>query len=165
MPGEIWAQIVLVLVLLVLVNGAPVLVARVLRSSLEYPVDRGRILADGYRLFGDSKTWRGIFAALLMGATAAWLLGYGALFGTLFAVLAMVGDLFSSYVKRRRGLAPSARSHGLDQVPEALLPSLYAVDVLSLSWWWAILLPLLFTLLHQLVSRPLYRLNIRERPY
>jgi CDP-2,3-bis-(O-geranylgeranyl)-sn-glycerol synthase len=92
-------------------------------------------------------------------------LGYTVQFGLVFASLAMAGDLFSSFVKRRRGMAPSDQCVGLDQLPEAALPSVYVVAVTALPWWWAILLPLLFTFLQLVISRPLYWLKIRKRPY
>jgi len=40
------------------------------------------------------------------------------------ALMAMLGDLFSSFLKRRMGLAPSCQAIGLDQIPESLLPML-----------------------------------------
>jgi CDP-diglyceride synthetase len=160
-----WQTIVALVALLVVANGAPILAARLFRSTAEWPVDFGVRLGDGLPLFGTSKTWRGLAAALLLSALCAPLLGYSPGFGLAFAGLAMVGDLFSSFVKRRRGLQPSDQSLGLDQLPEALLPCIYAVLVTGLPWWWMILLPVLFMVLELLVSRPLYYLKIRKRPY
>lgn len=154
-----------IILLLVVVNGAPILAARAFGSRGQLPVDLGRLLADGHPLFGSSKTWRGLVAAALAGALCAPLLGFSPSFGLLFAALAMAGDLFSSFCKRRRGLAPSDQSLGLDQLPESFLPVLYAVPVTGLPWWWLFLLPALFMVLELLVSRPLYWLKIRKRPY
>lgn len=154
-----------ILLLLVAANAAPILAARALRSVAEWPVDMGRQLADGRPLFGSSKTWRGLCAALVLtSACSAWL-GLGYRFGLLLAALAMLGDLLSSFIKRRRGLAPSDQSLGLDQLPESALPAAYAVVATDLPWWWIIVLPLLFALLELVVSRPLYWLKIRKRPY
>ena len=42
--------------------------------------------------------------------------------GALVAAMAMLGDLFSSFLKRRMGLAPSRQAIGLDQIPESCFP-------------------------------------------
>ncbi len=46
----------------------------------------------------------------------------------------MLGDLSSSFVKRRLRLKLHAQVFGLDQIPEALLPLLLVQDHLGLSW-------------------------------
>jgi len=92
-------------------------------------------------------------------------LGYSIQFGLVFSCLAMVGDLGSSFLKRRLGLNPSDQCLGVDQIPEALLPCMYTVTIAGLPWWLVILVPLLFMALELLVSRPLYHLKIRKRPY
>ena len=160
-----WQGALEILALLVVANGAPIVAARIFRSVAAQPIDLGRSLSDGQPLFGASKTWRGVTAALLSCALCAPLLGFTPAFGLLFAALTMAGDLFASFVKRRRGLAPSDQALGLDQLPQALLPSLYAVVVTKMPWWWILLLPASFMLLELLVSRPLYLLKIRKRPY
>jgi hypothetical protein len=45
------------------------------------------------------------------------------------AFMAMLGDLFSGFVKRRLGMGPSDKALGLDYVPESLLPLLACVLV------------------------------------
>jgi CDP-2,3-bis-(O-geranylgeranyl)-sn-glycerol synthase len=146
-------------------NGMPVLAARIFGSQGALPVDLGRRLPDGRAIFGPSKTWRGVILAVAAACFCGQLLGYGGWFGAILGLLAMAGDLFSSFIKRRMGVEPSDKCTGLDQLPESLLPSLYAVWVLGLAWWWALLLPLAFMLLDMLLSRPLYYLKIRKRPY
>ncbi len=153
------------LLLLVAANSAPVLAEFFLGSRGATPVDRGLRLPDGRPLFGSSKTWRGLLAALLATSLLSWWLGYGMRFGLVFGAAAMIGDLASSFTKRRLGKESSAKSTGLDQVPESFLPSLYAVWVLDLSWWYLALLPAAFMVLEIVVSRPLYKLHIRKRPY
>jgi CDP-2,3-bis-(O-geranylgeranyl)-sn-glycerol synthase len=160
-----WQPVLEILALLFLANGAPILATRAFRSAAAWPVDLGARFADGKPLFGKSKTWRGLAFALLACALFAPLLGFTAVYGLVFAALTMTGDLLSSFVKRRLGLAPSDRSLGLDQVPEALLPCFYAVPAANLQWWWVLVLPLLFTLLQVLVSQPLYRMKIRKQPH
>ncbi len=96
---------------------------------------------------------------------AAALLGYSAGFGLAFGALVMTGDLLSSFLKRRRGLPASSRATGLDQLPESLLPALFTTAYLGLDWWWAPLWAAAFMLLEIVVSKPLFLLHIRKRPY
>lgn len=154
-----------ILIMLLASNAAPILVAWLFRSAGDLPLDLGHHLADGRPLFGSSKTWRGFAASLVVACLLSAALGFGYRFGLVFGALVMTGDLFSSFVKRRRGLAPSDQSLGLDQLPESFAPTLYAVAVTGIQWWWVILLPLAFMLLELAVSRPLYWLKIRKRPY
>ena len=154
-----------ILIMLLASNAAPILVAWLFRSAGDLPLDLGHHLADGRPLFGSSKTWRGFVAALVVACVLSAALGFGYRFGLVFGALVMTGDLFSSFVKRRKGLAPGDQSLGLDQLPESFAPALYAVAVTGIQWWWVILLPLAFMLLELVVSRPLYWLKIRKRPY
>ena len=116
-----WKPILDILLLLMVANGAPIIAAKVFRGRAAQPVDFGIHLADHQPLFGSSKTWRGLVTALLSCAICAPLLGSDWYFGLVFASLAMTGDLASSFVKRRLGMAPSERCIGLDQLPEAAL--------------------------------------------
>ena len=154
-----------ILVLLIAANGAPVITARCLGPRAAWPVDGGRTLPDGKPLFGSSKTWRGLIAVMATSAVLAAALGFGLTFGLVFGALVAAGDLLSSFVKRRRGLPPSSCATGLDQLPESLLPSIYAVIQLGLAWWWSVLWAAAFMVLEILLSRPLYHLHIRKRPY
>ena len=154
-----------ILIIILAANGAPVFTALLLRSRGNLAIDLGRQLPDGYPLFGASKTWRGLASALFASCTLSLYFDYGFSFGLALGSLAMAGDLFSSFVKRRRGLAPSDRFRVWDQVPESLLPSIYAVSFLGVDWWWAMLWSLGFTLIQMLVSRPLFWLHLRQRPY
>jgi CDP-diglyceride synthetase len=154
-----------ILVLLIATNGAPVIVAFVCGSHGALPIDLGRQCADGRPIFGASKTWRGLASALLTSTVLACIFGYGLDFGLAFGALVITGDLCSSFIKRRLGLEPSSKSLGLDQLPESLLPSVYAVVSLNIVWWWAPVFALTFMLIEIVVSKPLYWLHIRNRPY
>lgn len=154
-----------ILLLLVAANSAPVLAEYLLGSRGAAPVDMGLRLPDGRPLFGRSKTWRGLLAAVMASCLLSSVLGYGCGFGLAFGTAAMAGDLVSSFTKRRLGRESSTKSTGLDQLPESFLPCVYAVYALDLSWWYAALLPIAFMLLEIIASRPLYKLHIRKRPY
>lgn len=153
------------LLLIVVANGAPILVAWLCRGRLARPVDGGRRGRDGAPLLGPSKTWRGLAAAVLAGGLVAPLLGLSAALGALIAAAAMAGDLLSSYLKRRLGMQSSARAPGLDQVPESLLPALVATPALGLSLTDVLTTVTGFFMLELLLSRLLYRWGLRRRPY
>lgn len=152
-------------VLLVVANGAPVLVNKVMGKRWAWPVDNGLSLRDGHRLFGNTKTWRGLCSAVFFSIPAAVLSGLEPLTGALFGALAMSGDLLASFIKRRMGRAESSRTRGLDTVPESLLPTLLLKDALALSLIDIMLVVTVFFLIEELVSPVLYRLHIRKRPY
>lgn len=151
--------------LLLVANAAPVLAQAALGARWAWPVDGGRMLADGRRLLGASKTWRGIAASLVATAVVGALLGLGIGFCLAFAGASMLGDMLSSFIKRRRGFEPSARATGLDQVPEALLPMLLGMAWLDCGLGEVAVAVLAFTLLDVWGSPWLHRLGLRQRPY
>lgn len=152
-------------VLLLVANGSPILARHFLYNRFSWPVDGGRQASDGRPLLGKSKTWRGVITSVLATALTGAALGVGALFGAAFGATAMAGDLFSSYLKRRQGLASSARATGLDQIPEALFPLLLSHWWLEIGWAAVIVAAVIFFLIGTKLSPVLYRLGIRRRPH
>lgn len=152
-------------VMLVLANGVPVVAARVFGRRWSAPVDGGRLWRDGRPLLGNSKTWRGVVSGMLACGLFALIIGMGLLFGLVFGLLGLIGDMISSFIKRRAGLDSSARALGLDQIPEALLPMI-------LAWYWLELnglvvagVVVLFTVSNIVLSPLLFRLGIRHQPH
>jgi CDP-2,3-bis-(O-geranylgeranyl)-sn-glycerol synthase len=93
------------------------------------------------------------------------LIGMGWQIGLLVAIFAMAGDLFSSFIKRRKRLAPSSMALGLDQIPESLLPTLACATVLPISALDIGAIVALFFAGELLLSRIFYRFHLRDRPY
>ncbi len=153
------------LVLLFVANGTPILAKRLLGSRFAWPVDAGRSFVDGRPWFGRAKTWRGLILAPVVTAIGALLLDLDPGLGATTGALAMTGDLMASFVKRRMGLSSSSQALGFDQIPEALLPMLACKFMLGLGWFSVVAIVAVFTLGSLLLSRLLYRLGIRERPY
>ena len=153
------------LILLAVANTAPLLGKRVLGDRLARPLDGGLTFFDGRPLFGASKTLRGVVLAVLATAAAGALVGLDWRIGALAGGGAMVGDLLSSFLKRRFGLKPSSQATGLDQVPESLLPLLACRAALPLTVADIALLVALFFIGEILFSRLFYRLGLRDRPY
>ena len=153
------------LCLLTLANGTPVIVKKLLGRRWAFPLDAGVHFPDGRPLFGNSKTIRGVVSSVAVTAGLAPLLGSSVQVGGLVAVFAMLGDLFSSFVKRRLGFPPSTRATGLDQIPESLLPLLVCQKELSLTLSDVGIAVWLFFVGELIFSRFLYSLRIRDQPY
>jgi len=161
-------QIFLILQLLILLavaNGTPVLAKTILGDRLARPLDGGTVFVDGRPLFGPAKTIRGIVLALLATPLAAALMGLPWQLGALVAALAIAGDLFSSFVKRRLGLPSSSMAIGLDQIPESLFPLLAARLFVPVSFLDVIVGVAIFFAGEIVLSRILFHLNLRDRPY
>jgi len=118
---EPWLVTTLIL-LLVSANGAPVLAGLLLGKRWDWPLDNNMRFTDQRPLLGTSKTLRGLVAAIVTTAIVAALLGMTWFEGASFGLLAMLGDLFSSFIKRRLGFPSSQSVPLLDQLPESILP-------------------------------------------
>ena len=96
------------------------------------PIDFGRKLGDGRRIFGDGKTWRGLAGGITTGTLTGLLLAnlaasapyslYASAESYLIAAFimscgALFGDLAGSFIKRRTGMAPGRPYLLLDQLP------------------------------------------------
>ena len=153
------------LLLIILANAVPVILHVIFKDKLAVAVDFGAKLPDRRPVFGESKTWRGIAGAIICTAAGAVVLGYEAATGVKVAVYAHIGDLCSSLIKRRLGMAPSSMAPLLDQVPEALFPAVAMMHVFDLEMQSIIVLVSLFIVLELLLSWIFFKLGIRKRPY
>jgi CDP-diglyceride synthetase len=153
------------LALLILANGTPVIATKILGTVLARPLDGGMTLADGQPLFGHSKTIRGVVLSIVVTTLGAPWIGLDWTIGLLISAMAMIGDLFSSFTKRRMKLAPGSMALGLDQTPEALLPAFACRWILPITVVDIVLVTALFFIGELVASRALYTLKIRDRPY
>jgi hypothetical protein len=153
------------LVLLIFANGTPVIAKRIFESRLAFPLDAGAHFVDGRPLLGQSKTIRGVLLSVAVTAAVAPVIGLSVATGALVACLAMLGDIISSFTKRRLKLPSSAQAIGLDQIPESLLPLVVCRNALSLTSIDIIICVGIFLVGELLISRVLYMLRIRDQPY
>jgi CDP-archaeol synthase len=112
-----------ILLLIAVANVVPWAAGRAIPRRWAAPLDFGVRFWDGERLLGAHKTWRGFLLGTLGCGVTAMLTGPGFAVGAGFGALSLTGDALSSALKRRLRLAPGAEIPGLDQLPEALLPS------------------------------------------
>jgi hypothetical protein len=151
-------------VLLTLANGTPVMAQKLLGNFLNQPLDGGAAFLDGWPLFGPSKTIRGIVLSVLITTGFAPLIGLERKIGLIAATMAMVGDLLSSFLKRRLKILPSNRATGLDQIPESLFPALACRSILGLTMLDIISVVVIF-FGETVLSRLLFKWNVRDRPF
>jgi len=159
------ANILETLLLLMLANGAPVIAKKLLENRFSYPLDVHLRFVDGNRLFGPSKTIRGIVLAVLATAAGATLMGLDWMLGALVGGTAMLGDLFSSFIKRRLGMTASSKAPGLDQIPEALFPLIVCRSWLVLGLGDILVVLILFCAGEIVLSRVFFAVGLRDRPY
>jgi CDP-archaeol synthase len=153
------------LFLLMLANGTPVIAKKILGDRFSHPLDGDLRFVDRRPLLGRSKTVRGVVLAVLVTTAGAPAVGLSWVIGLVVGVCAMAGDLVSSFTKRRLDMPSSSRASGLDQIPEALFPALACHGLLSLTAADIALCVGLFFVGEVVLSRLLYRLRLRDRPY
>ncbi len=140
-------------------------------------IDFGKLFLDGRRIFGDGKTWRGLFSGILIGTLVGYLeslfIGVPDLLVLAFytSTGAMVGDLLGSFVKRRLGLERGHPSLLMDQLlfivmayllSSNLLSSLYP-DLLKLD---AIIFVLMLTyVMHRSMNVLANRFGLKKVPW
>lgn len=159
------SAILAALLLLGVANGIPVFASKLLGNRFDTQLDGGMRLSDGQPLFGASKTIRGIVLSIIGTTLIAVLGGLGWVTGAGVAGASMAGDLISSFVKRRLRFEVHAQFAGLDQIPEALIPMLAFQSELHLSGVDIAIAVAAFVVLELMLSRLLFRLHIRDRPW
>ncbi len=122
-----------VIFFLFLVNSLPPIASVVFGDRYGLAIDGGRLWFDGRPIFGRHKTIRGIIAGVTGGTLAFYLLGVSWWVATIAALLAMIGDLASSFIKRRSTFASGEDVVVLDQIFEALFPLLFLNQYLDLD--------------------------------
>ncbi|MFO8085111.1 MAG: CDP-archaeol synthase [Desulfobacterales bacterium] len=112
------------LFLLWLINFIPPLLSYLLDNRYSLPIDLNKTFTDKKPFFGPHKTWRGLIGALFCGSLLSLFLGFPVWLGFLAAILSMLGDLLSSFAKRRLDKPSGHNFPVLDQFFEGALPFL-----------------------------------------
>jgi hypothetical protein len=160
-----WVLSLKLVALLTVANGIPAIASRLFGEHFNQPLDGGIAFVDKRPIFGPSKTIRGIILSLVAATAFAPLLGFDWISGLCVGGVAMLGDLGSSFLKRRLNMPPSSRATGVDQIPECLLPTLAIRSILGLGVLDIIFVVAVFLLGHIGLSRLFFRWKIRNRPY
>ncbi len=156
-------------------NSAPLVLRNLLKNHKFRPVDGGRVLRDGRRVFGENKSWEGVVAGtatgFLVGLVYSWFLNTAVwiAYGLLMGVGAMVGDLLNSFIKRRLRIESGEPFMPLDQLTFLYTAYLFVLplnlidefiktyDVLSATC--------LVLFLHPLTNLIAYWLGLKKNPW
>ena len=147
-----------------MVNLAPPFLAFYLGDKWNMPLDRGLRLWDERPFLGNHKTIRGIIAAILTGIVAGLLLGFSWWEGLCTGLLSTLGDLLSSFIKRRSGCQSGCIVPGLDQIFEGAFPFLFLSARFSLSVSKVVILVIIFCVFAYIGSW-FFKKLLSERPH
>lgn len=153
-----------ILILLWSINLVPSLLAHFLEEKWGGPLDGGRLFRDGRPLFGTHKTSRGLVAGIVTAALVGLGLGFPLGIGLAAGILSMIGDLLTSFIKRRFKQPSGNNVPAFDQVFEGTLPFLVLAPYLHLNAPLIILNVLVFSL-GAYVGSHLLKQVLRTRPY
>ncbi|WDN90121.1 uncharacterized protein BuS5_03091 [Desulfosarcina sp. BuS5] len=133
-----------ILILLLLINGAPPVIAFFFPGIAGRPVDCGFRFLDGYPFLGKHKTVAGFLAGILAGCIFGFVMGFPLIIGFLVGLLSMTGDSFTSFIKRRLNIDSGIDTFLLDQFFEGLFPILLFHRFYYFSWNKTLVLLFLF---------------------
>ncbi|SFM45801.1 CDP-archaeol synthase [Thermodesulforhabdus norvegica] len=122
-----------------LVNLSPPLLAFFFGSKYDAPLDGGRKFWDGRPLLGPHKTIRGVLGGVVTGVFISPFFGWGILEGTALAILSMLGDLITSFIKRRANLPSGSVVIGGDQFLECVMPALFWKYKMNISLFYFVI--------------------------
>ena len=156
------------------------------------PIDRGKCLSDGRRIFGDNKTWIGFVGMIVSNMTSqvlwglvcqAWLSSWNYIYeyhentvqfnlaiGAVFGLVYMVSELPNSFIKRRLEIPDGKTVSGIkgrvffvvDQVDSLFGVVLVLAALYPMPWWQYWFYILLGGGTHIAVNLVLYKLKIRK---
>jgi CDP-2,3-bis-(O-geranylgeranyl)-sn-glycerol synthase len=136
------------------------------------PLDGGKKFLDGRRILGEGKTARGFVGGLIVGTAMGLLQGIARaplreylLLGFLLALGAMLGDLASSFVKRRLGIERGEAAPGLDQLGFVVAALILASPVKIPPWQEIAALLIITPPIHLATNFIGYELGLKGRPY
>ncbi len=148
------------------------------------PLDFGRNYSDGHRIFGDGKTFRGLFFGVMAGiVTGLLLIWLSATFALTFlpqhtlisvsflALGALLGDLGKSFLKRRLGKVRGEKWPVADQL-DLVAGAFILMLLFDPSWLFAyvtipilIIIVILTIILHRVVNIIGYFMGVKEVPW
>lgn len=164
-PLEILGQAIWFILPAYIANAAPVVVGG------GPPIDGGKKLADGNRIFGNGKTIRGFILGLLAGCiigvlqVSIWARPGGLTIAVLLGLGALIGDLIGSFAKRRGGLKRGEPAPGLDQL-EFVVGALLLASLIEIPGWEIVATLLITTPLIHLGTNIIgYKMGLKSEPY
>lgn len=129
----------------------------------------------GKRIFGDSKTWRGVvfgtLVAIIVGLFQYRFIAYSAeSTGFIIAATAamglgaLFGDAVKSFFKRRRGLKPGENWLPFDQIDYVIGGLIFVYPLVGFTFLQAVMVLALYSALHLVVNYVGYLIGMRQNP-
>ncbi len=160
-----------------LANASPVVAARLpLLRRFNTPIDFGKHW-HGKRIFGDSKTWRGLIFGIIVGAVTGLLqsfilqdsgqgfVGLLALaYGGLLGCGALVGDAVESFFKRQLNIPSGASWFPFDQLDYVFGGLLFASIMQPFTPQESIAIIIVWFAVHVIIVYVGFLLNVRDKP-
>jgi CDP-2,3-bis-(O-geranylgeranyl)-sn-glycerol synthase len=128
------------------------------------PLDGGAKWIDGKPILGSHKTIKGTIIGILAGVTVGVLQG-NFVGGVFQAIGAILGDLASSFYKRRIDLKPGESFPPADQLDFIFFAVLLSFPVQNTELYRIIIIILLTIPLHYLANFIAYILKLKENPW
>lgn len=141
------------------------------------PLDFGRKFLDGRPIFGKNKTFRGFFSGLALGGAVGfvestmlkgYLSGnYPGSFGLFLSLGALLGDAFSSFIKRRLGFEPGSLFPILDQTNFIIGAVLFSLPFLGDIFSWQVIITIFVVTppVHLLTNFAAWKLGLKSDPW
>ena len=155
---------------------APIFVSKLpLLNNLNYPLDGYRRLY-GKRILGDHKTWRGLFAGVIVGGIVGWLewdllreiIGFSyinpLLWGCMLGLGALVGDGVKSFFKRQLNIKSGQTWFPFDQIDYIVGGILFSLPVIIFPWYFYAAILIIYFVLHLLISFVGFLLKLKDAP-
>ncbi len=134
------------LVFLWWINFIPPFISIIFGNRWNTPLDFRKTFIDDKPILGSHKTIRGFCGAILIGTISSPLLGWSYSNGFIVVLLSMVGDILTSFIKRRLNKPEGTVMAGLDQLFEGLFPILFVHRTYDLSLLTSALCLILFSI-------------------
>ena len=139
-------------------------------KSWQIPMDGGKTLKDGERIFGDNKTWKGFFGMILLTALSAWIVwndafSYSFLCGAWLGFAYALFELPNSFIKRRLNIQPG-KNGGIiqtffDQADSVIGYVLFMPLIYPLTWQEVLGIFVIATATHYIFNILLFFVKLR----
>ncbi len=155
-----WVSALYIIVPTYCTNGAPIIFGG------GGPVDFGKSLSDGERIFGEHKTVRGLVSGVIVGLVVASFEAYIFnpklfLVAVLASIGAVLGDLAGAFIKRRLKIKPGGPLPFLDQLDFVLGAIIFVSTVAELSLGTVLIMLLVTPPIHVLTNVGAYALGLK----
>lgn len=141
------------------------------------PMDFGKKFWDEKPILGKNKTFRGFFSGLALGTAVGFaesvilsnhlFVDYPVTFGLFLSLGALLGDVATSFVKRRLGFKPGSLFPVIDQTSFIIGAILFSLPFLGniLSWQLTVTIFMVTPPIHLLTNFAAWKIGLKSDPW